>query len=276
MTIAEKLARARADIDAVYEAGKAQGGGGSGYDEGYADGKQDGIAEGIEQGKEIGAQAEYDKLWDGVQNYGNRTNYEYAFFGESWNNVTFYPKYDIVLGDGYSGTSMLRTSTITNLKQRLEECGVVLNTSRCQAFNTMFYNSQIVVLPTIDFSNAEYGVDGCFNGCRLLTTIEKVIFSEKTLIQRMFVGCHKLQNVIFEGVIAKDGLDTSQCYELSKASIISIVNILSDTVGSGVITLSGNAVATAFETSEGAGDGDGSDEFLNLIATKPNWTIYLM
>lgn len=199
MTIAEKLLRAKTDIDEVYEAGKVQG-----------------------------AKAEYDKLWDGVQNYGNRTNYEYAFFGETWNENTFYPKYDMILGEGWSATSMFRTSPIANLKQRLEECGVRLDTSRCQAFNTVFYSSQILVIPTIDMSNAEYGTDGCFVNCWSLTTIEKIIFSEKTLIEKMFTNCTELQEVIFEGVIAQNGLNLQWSTKLTHDSLMSVINCLAD------------------------------------------------
>ena len=254
-------------IEEVYGAGRA---------EGYQDGEQAGIAEGIEQGKTIGAQAEYERLWNGVQNYGNRTNYEHAFFGETWNNETFYPKYDIVVGDGWSMTSMFRTSTITNLKERLEECGVVLDTSRCQAFNTVFYGCQIVVIPTIDLSNAEYGTDGCFVNCWSLTTIEKVIFSEKTLIEKMFTNSGELQNVIFEGVIAKNGLDLRWSTKLSKASWISIVGVYSTTVSGLSMTGSLASVNKAFETSVGANDGSTSTEWLNLIATRPNVTFNLV
>lgn len=258
-------------IEEVYKAGKAVS-----YDVGFEVGKQEGISEGIEQGKEIGAQAEYDKLWNGVQNYGNRTNYEYAFFGESWNDNTFYPKYDMILGEGWSATSMFRTSPIANLKQRLEECGVRLDTSKCQAFNTVFYSSQILVIPTIDMSNAEYGTDGCFVNCWSLTTIEKIIFSEKTLIEKMFTNCGELQEVIFEGVIAKNGLDLQWSTKLSKASWQSIIGVLSANTSGLSMTGSLASVNKAFETSEGANDGSTSTEWLNLIATKPNWTIKLV
>ena len=275
MTIAEKLLRAKTDIDAVYEAGKAQGGGSS-YDEGYADGKQDGISEGIEQGKEIGAKEEYDKLWNGLQNYGNRTDYEYAFFGESWNDNTFYPKYDMILGNGWSATCMFRKSLITNLKQRLEECGVRLDTSKNQDFPQVFYQSQILVIPTIDMSNADYGSDLCFANCYVLETIEKIIFSEKTVISRMFANCVELQEVIFEGVIGQNGLDLQWSTKLSKVSWQSIIGVLSASTTGLSMTGSLASVNKAFETSEGANDGSTSTEWLNLIATKPNWSIKLV
>ena len=66
MTTAEKILRAKADIDAVYEAGKAQGGGGDNY---------------------------YDTFWDIYQINGKKVNYNFAFAGESWNADIFKPKY---------------------------------------------------------------------------------------------------------------------------------------------------------------------------------------
>ena len=53
MNLAEKVLRAKADYDAVYEAGKAAGGGGS-YDEGYSAGYDAGMGEGLEVGRANG------------------------------------------------------------------------------------------------------------------------------------------------------------------------------------------------------------------------------
>ena len=62
MTIAEKLTRAKIDIDAVYEAGKASGG-----------------------------DSYYDTFWDIYQNDGMRTEYWGGFAG--WQDEIFKPKY---------------------------------------------------------------------------------------------------------------------------------------------------------------------------------------
>ena len=45
-------------------------------------------------GYDAGKQAEYDSFWDNAQDYGNRTDYTYAF-GKSFNNNNFKPKYSL-------------------------------------------------------------------------------------------------------------------------------------------------------------------------------------
>lgn len=64
--------------------------------------------------------------------------------------------------------------------------------------------------------------------------------------------------------------------KLSKPSITSIINCLSTTTSGLTVTLSKTAVNNAFETSEGVADGSTSQEWLNLVATKTNWTISLV
>ena len=87
MSIAEKLIRAKSDYDAVYEAGKAQGGG-----DNY-----------------------YDTFWDAFQSNGNRVHHNYAFAGAGWDNTTYNPKYPFkkITYANY----MFFQSNITNTKQ---------------------------------------------------------------------------------------------------------------------------------------------------------------
>jgi hypothetical protein len=76
-----------------------------------------------------------------------------------------------------------------------------------------------------------------------------------------------------DSVVAADISCDSQ--RLNKESIKSFVNALSPTTTDKVLTLHKNAVNAAFETSTGAKDGENSEEWVNLIATKSNWTITL-
>lgn len=85
MSIAEKITRAKADLDEVYAAGK---------------------------------QAEYDAFWDGLQDYGNRYDYASGFNNVGWTDATFKPKYDIVVrGNGYGVFSYSR---FTELKKTVD------------------------------------------------------------------------------------------------------------------------------------------------------------
>ena len=49
----------------------------------------------FEAGKAEGAKSEYDRFWDGYQENGNKISYRFAFYGSSWNDTTFHPKYPI-------------------------------------------------------------------------------------------------------------------------------------------------------------------------------------
>ena len=73
MNLAEQITRAKADLDAVYEAGKASGGG-------------DGF---------------YDTFWDAYQNYGRRTAWNYSFDGYYWTDANYRPKYPIIVNTGF-------------------------------------------------------------------------------------------------------------------------------------------------------------------------------
>ena len=76
---------------------------------------------------EAGKKAEYDEFWDALQENGKRTIYNRGFSGKSWNDKTFFPKYDIKPSYGIVGTFL--DCGVTDLEARLRECGVVLDTS---------------------------------------------------------------------------------------------------------------------------------------------------
>lgn len=89
-----------------------------------------------------------------------------------------------------------------------------------------------------------------------------------------FERCTALREVRFKGGI-RCSLGIHYATKLSKASILSAMGLLMDTLSGQTLTLSQTAVDTAFETSEGAADGSTSAEWLALVDAKPNWTISL-
>ena len=107
---------------------------------------------------EKGKKDEYDKFWDVYQTNGKRTGYDYGFSGYGFNFSNFYPKYDI-RPEGYrekvfyawngSATGLNESLFRGSLKQRLEECGVTLDTSKMTYMGSMFSNSEFTELPTI-------------------------------------------------------------------------------------------------------------------------------
>lgn len=230
------------------------------------------IAENESKIYEAGKKAEYDKFWDSYQNYGKRTKYEYGFPGEGWNDENFKPKYDMILGAGYSATNMFWGCKIINLKKCLDDCGVKLDTGNATQFAGVFQNSYVEVLPIINLSSASGNTGYSFLSTKI-KTIEKLIFSEITNINsNMFQSSLDIENIVFDGVIAMP-INLQWQTKLTKDTIISLINTLSSATSDLTATLNQTAVQNAFETSAGAADGNTSQEWKDLIATKSNWTI---
>lgn len=180
------------------------------------------IAANGEKAYEAGKQAEYDAFWDEFQNYGNRTNYNYCFASECWNDNTFKPKYDINLKGycPYFGADM----AVTDMSKILTECGVVLNTSNATNFDYMFYIADVTKLPALDFSNAT-SLNYCIYFCNSLKEIEKIIVTEKQTFPNSLIRSANIETVIFEGVIAST-LTLPTLINLSVDSMISIIGCL--------------------------------------------------
>lgn len=120
-----------------------------------------------------------------------------------------------------------------------------------------------------------------FAGCVSLVSIEgdlNVISCDKFFYnstQSSFYNCGSLEEIRFiEGCI-KRTISFGWSPYLTAESIQSILGGLNSEVTGQTLTIPRNAVKKAFETSEGANDGDTSAEWLALKDTKPNWTITL-
>lgn len=230
MSIAEKLIRAKADYDEVYEAGK---------------------------------QAEYNALWDTFQECGKRTWYQYGFVGSGWDFTNFYPKYDLKpeqaerMFYGWDGDT--QTGSI---KQRLEECGVILDTSKCVNLTNIFsYCRTITEVPVIDMTAAATNSSAMFRDCYILVTIEKLIVaSGNNYNSTMFQSCRSLQNLVIEGTIGQNGFDVHWSTQLSHDSLMSIINALKSGVSGLTVTL-GSANLAKLTDAEKA------------IATEKGWTL---
>lgn len=177
-----------------------------------------------------GKKDEYDKFWDNYQNYGNRTFYNnYAFAGYGFNFNNFYPKYDIIPDGTANNLFYAWENSSGSLKQRLEECGVVLDTSKVTSFSSAFNYSKFTELPTIDLSSMTNASSSIFaNNYGSLKSIEKLIVSENTAISSWFGQyCQNLEKLIVEGTIAKSGFNVQWQKKLTTASLLSILTALS-------------------------------------------------
>ena len=239
MSLAEQIARAKADIDDVYEAGKQ-----------------------AEQ------QRAYDEYWDYIQQNGKRTNYRMFFTGEAWDDTTFKPKYNITCN---WAERLFQLSKITDLKGILEERGLTLDVSIAAKNGNMAMfvsNSEITRLPPIDLRLLPNNNNYTFYGATKLVSIDKLILSSDgmKIIEETttFQNCTALKDIVIEGVIWRS-LSFQWC-PLSRASLESVMAALTDTVQlAQVLTLNKAAVEAAFT----------AEEWETMVASKPNWTITL-
>lgn len=245
MSIAEKITRAKADYDEVYEAGKDQ---------------------------------MLSDMWDMIQDKGNRTNYQRAFGAMRISKDTFKPKYDFK----FSSSQYLFIDAygdILDLDAIEKECGIVFDFSEATTMNATFQYAPVEKVNIIDASKAT-SLNYLFGGLNAtnphpIKWVNKLVVNPNATFTNAFHYCALLEHIIFEGTIGKSGLTLSRSTKLDKESLISAVNTLSATTTGLSVTLSKTAVNKAFETSEGANDGSTSTEWATLIATKPNWTISL-
>lgn len=97
-----------------------------------------------------------------------------------------------------------------------------------------------------------------------------------TAFTTAFNGCVNLRDIRFAEKTVKADVSFGDSVALSRDSICSIVNSLSDTASALTLTLSKRAVNTAFETAAEAADGATSAAWLALIGTRSSWTINLV
>ena len=172
--------------------------------------------------------------WDDYQRDGATTMYAYAFYGSLWRDEIYEPNHPFTVNNGYG---MFDSTYVTDTKQPI-----------------IFVGSNVLTT-------------NMFASSRLVTIQSLVVNENNTFNSNMFSKATGLVNITFEGVIANN-LTMGACTKLSKASIQSIFNCLSNDVSGKTLTLNTIAVNNTFSSST-------SEEWLNLVATKTNWTISL-
>lgn len=234
---------------------------------------------GIEDVYNSGKKAEYDAFWEPYQDYGKRVNYAYAFAGRGWTRKLLRPKYPF--GQISNATEMFNAfggdeSGSLDLAQYLSELGLTLDLSKSTASTHMFSEAYISHVPELNFTS--HRTIWVFMNSSQIKTIDKIILKSdgSTIFQTPFQNARSLENVVFEGVIGQNGLSFAWSSLLSNTSITSVINALSTTTSGLTVTISKTAVNNAFETAAGTADGQASAEWLNLIATRSNWTVNLL
>lgn len=145
---------------------------------------------------------EYNIFWDSFQENGNRTQYPYAFYYPCWNDITYNPKYPIVIDANGNTISTFAYSTITDTKVNI--------TIKSQAQQTFYKCSNLVTI-------------------RSLTITESA-----TIARNLFADCPALENLtITEGSVISTDPNLSLCPKLTHDSLISVITALKDYSGSG-------------------------------------------
>ena len=257
MSFSDKIIMSDGDYEQGYKDGEK-----AGYNRGFTEGE----TKGIEQGKK----AQYDEFWDAFQDNGNRTAYAYAFYGTkksggAWTKENFKPKYDIKpVGSGAYMFFQNRTN-LRDLKTAFDEAGVVFDTSECTSVNLMFQDSFISHIGEFDLSKC-INCGGMFAFDYYLNTVDKIIFSETTKgFNANSFNATNLENIIFDGVIAVNGIVLSNCMKLTHDSLMSLINHLKD--------YSTDTSGTSHSITLGATNLAKLTDAEKAIATQKGWTL---
>ena len=211
---------------------------------------------GIETG---GGDSYYDTFWDSFQQNGERKHYYNGFGGQGWTDETFYPKYNIV---STSSQSMFQYALITDLVQRLKDCGVTLDTSQSASMGYIFGNmNNITTIPHISFAKVTGTQAYCFHGASKLHTIEKLTLKKELKYTNFLTGCNSLENLTIEGEIGTN-FTLVNSSKLTTESVNSVINALVDLTGATAQTLTLHATVKANLT-----------ETQIASITSKNWTL---
>ena len=237
MMFADKLQRAKADLDGVFQAGK---------------------------------QTEYDRFWDAFQLSGNRTDYQNCFSGEGWTDETFQPKYDIISTSGYM---LFRRCGFQDLGATIRKNGKRVAIDHNYLQFTFQQSQKLEVIEGIELLKPLIYISGAFAYCPKLRKIQTLTIAENaTTLEFEYIPL--LEEISFSGVIPVS-LSFQHSTKLSKASIRSIIDHLSATATGKTLTLSRTAVDNAFGDGSEFSGTDGP-EWGELIDTRANWTIALV
>lgn len=137
----DEVLKLRQNIDAVYEAGKAAGGGGDNY---------------------------YDMFWDSYQQNGNRTNYYQLFVQGGWNDITFNPKYPIEC----SGVKEYETTNASQIfyASRITEVRVPIIVTGLPMSQTFFNCIKLKTIANLTLNGVTKFYQ-CFSYCSVLENI---------------------------------------------------------------------------------------------------------
>lgn len=216
----------------------------------------DGMAENVPKVYEAGKEEGNETFWKAISNNYTRTDWGYAFQYADLSNL----KEPTQLIKGTAVTRMFGYYEGETIPKFFDLSGVsdLTHTFRYAKFRT-FQDLKIPAVP-------KYA--GTWQFCYTVETIEKVRCNEDTVFDASFHSCRNLKNIAFDGFIGQN-ISFEHSTVLSKASIINIFEHLSPNTSGKTLTLSLDAVVSAFGS-------DYAAEWIQIQLTKQNWNLALI
>ncbi len=231
----------------------------------------DGMASGVNEVYKAGEQAQRKDFWHNYLKHSRETanpttTMAYRFAYNGWTDDTFYPTEDIYVK---YGNMMFYFNKVTNIKQRLEDCGVKLIFDGANDAGAMFEQSSTTEIPTLELNkltNPSASQRLCYY-CSNLVLIEKIVSAEGTLYGNSFFRCYKLADITFDGVIG-----TSISFSDSPLTVESIISVIThlknynETEKAGKYTLTLKDTCKTLMAAQGAIDEFGKKTYDAYIA----------
>lgn len=235
------------------------------------------IAQKVPQVYEAGKLAQYDADWDMIQANGKRVAWPYGFY--NWDIVgTLKPKYKITPSGGVNQMFINNHNMTTVSNWGFPASGVTSCQSvfaYCNNFLGFVDENGDLITDIPFFGNSVTDYRYAFLNNEKIEYICIDVTNVNNLYTNAFQNCYELKRLIIAGgTIASGGFNVQWSTKLNKASHLSIFGCIS-TTASITVTFSKVAVNKAFETAPGANDGSKSQEWNDLVDTRPNATIVL-
>ena len=218
------------------------------------------------------SQSESD-FWDAVQNNGSRYNYEYGF--QYWNCKELKPKYQVKPTKSYRTANMFAYNTVLEeIKKDYFDLSRYTPATAAASSSSNYYTfygcSELKVIEDIGIQGGGY--EHTFAACTKLHTIELMRCVADGNYITPFGSCNALKNLTIEGEIGKN-FPIPNSSKLSTASIVSIIEHLSQDVTGQTLTLNTTAVNNMVFPYTSPYTNITYNSWDELIATKSNWTI---
>lgn len=197
----------------------------------------------------------YDTFWDNFQNYGKRTNYAYAFYGEGWNDETFKPKY--IIKPTYTISGLLGSSYVFSSAAFSEITDEFLDLSGVKQISNMMtdWKGKKISLTVTD---VKVMTNAFRNGSYTDLTLYDI--NPECTFSNFVIYCYNLVNFTCTGTIGTN-IQFKQS-PLTNESVQKIIDCLKDLTGGTAQTLTLHADVKAKLT----------EEQIAAITAK-NWTL---